>query len=314
MQRLEGVRVSRYALARILLFFPTLWGLLTLVFFLNRAMPGDPVEIMLGENAAPARRVEMRHALGLDRPLAVQYGDYLAGLATGRLGRSLRTGRPVSAELADAFPRTLELGCCAMLLACLVAVPLGTAASRRPGGPWDATARFISSAGFSLPSFFLGPLLILAFAVKYPWLPVSGADEPGSIVLPSLALGLPLAALLVRIVRTSVGEEAHREYVRAALARGLREGTAFRRHALRNALLPVVTVAGLQFGAVLTGAIITEKIFRWPGLGTLVLTAITGRDYPVVQGAVLLFAVTVLTVNLGTDLLYARIDPRVRYA
>ncbi len=303
----------RYAAWRLLMFVPTLLGLLTLVFFLNRAMPGDPVDIMLGENAPRAKRAELRHSLHLDEPLPRQYLDYLEGLAAGRLGTSIRSGRPVLEELERAFPLTAELGCAAMVLACLIAFPCGLVAARRKTSLPARAADFYSSAGLSLPSFFLGPLLLMAFAVELPWFPVSGADEPGSLFLPALTLAVPMSALLTRIIKASLGEEEDREYLRTALMKGLSPRTAFRRHALQNAMLPVVTVIGLQFGALLTGAILTEKIFRWPGLGTLVLNAISSRDYPVVQGVVLLFAVVTLLVNLSTDLLYAWLDPRVRY-
>lgn len=305
--------MRRYLSTRILLFLPTLWGLLTLVFLLNRAMPGDPVDLMLGESAPPETRRELRAALHLDEPLLFQYASYLGDLCTGHLGRSIRTGRPVSRELGRAFPRTFELGTAALLLALLTAFPLGTLAARYPGGRLDAAVRFWTSAGLSLPSFFIGPLLLLLLAVELPIFPISGADEPLSVVLPAVTLSIPLSAVLARILRASLREESGRDYLRAVLVKGLSEGRAFRAHALPNALLPVITVAGLQFGALLTGAILTEKIFRWPGLGTLVLTAITSRDYPVVQGAVLLFAVVTLLANLATDLAYAWADPRVRY-
>ncbi len=305
--------MRRYAAWRLLMFVPTLLGLLTLVFFLNRAMPGDPVDIMLGENAPLEKQAELRHVLHLDEPLTRQYVDYLAGLATGHLGTSIRNQEPVIEELDRAFPQTARLGCSAMLLACLIAFPFGLIAARRKNCLSARTVNFYSSAGLSLPSFFLGPLLLMAFAVELPWFPVSGADEPGSLFLPALTLAVPMSALLTRIIKASLGEEEDREYMRTALMKGLSNRSAFRKHALQNAMLPVVTVIGLQFGALLTGAILTEKIFRWPGLGTLVLNAISGRDYPVVQGVVLLFAVVTLLVNLSTDLLYAWLDPRVRY-
>jgi peptide/nickel transport system permease protein len=305
--------LARYVARRLLLFIPTLWGLLTFVFILNRAMPGDPVDLMLGEGAPVEKREDLRKALGLDRPLLVQYAGYFGELASLNLGRSIRTQRPVTEELRAAFPLTLELGLSALVFAALVAFPLGLLSARKPGGAWDRFSRFYTSAGLSLPSFFVGPLLLLALAIELPWFPVSGADEPGSLVLPAVTLALPLSALVARILRASLLEESGKEYLRTARIKGLSEGEVLRRHALRNALLPVSTVLGLQFGALLTGAILTEKIFRWPGLGTLVLTAITSRDYPVVQGAVLLFALVTLAATLATDLCYGLIDPRVRY-
>ena len=302
-----------YLLRRLGLFLPTLLGVITVVFFLGRALPGDPVQLMLGESAPPQRKAELRRALHLDEPLAAQYFSYLGGLARGRLGDSLRTGRPVAREIFEAFPRTLELGSAALGLACLLALPLGVLAARRPGGKADAVARVFSTAGLSLPSFFAGPVLLLAFAVWWPVLPVSGADEPGAFLLPCLTLALPLAALLTRLLRASLGEEARAEYLKTARMKGLGEERILWVHALRNASLPVVTALGLQFSAVLTGAILTEKVFRWPGLGTLVLRAIASRDYPVLQGAVLLFALVALLSTLLTDLAYGLLDPRVRH-
>lgn len=306
--------MRRYLFKRLVLFIPTLLGLLTFVFLLGRTLPGDPVDVMLGENAAPEARAALRRALRLDEPLLAQYGGYLGDLARGHLGASLRTGRPVSTELAEAFPRTGELGLAALALACCAALPMGLAAARRPGGRTDLAVRAFTTAGLSLPSFFLGPLLLLGLAVLWPLFPVSGADEPGSLVLPAVTLALPLAAVMTRVLRASLVAESGKDYLQTARMKGLSEAEAFRAHALRNALLPPLTVLGLQAGAVLTGAIIAERIFRWPGMGTLVVTAIKSRDYPVVQGAVLAFALTVLLTSLAADLLYAWADPRVRYA
>ncbi len=286
---------------------------MTLVFLLNRALPGDPVDMMLGESAPVEKRAALRQALRLDEPLWKQYGGYLGDLCTGHLGTSLRTGRPVAREIGEALPRTLQLGLSALLLACLMAFPAGLCAARRPGGKADRATALFTTAGLSLPSFFLGPVFLLLFAVELRWFPVSGADEPGSWFLPAVTLALPLSALLTRVLRASVLEETAQEYLLTARMKGLGEGRVLWVHALRNALLPVLTVLGLQFGAVLTGAILTEKIFRWPGLGTLVLRAIASRDYPVVQGAVLLFAAVAVGANLLTDAAYGWADPRVRH-
>ncbi len=300
-----------YLLGRLLLAVPTLLGVAALVFLLGHALPSDPAEVMLGERAAPAELATLRHEMGLDRPLAVQFAGYLTDLSRGDLGRSLRTRRPVARELTAAFPLTARLGLTALLLALALALPAGAAAARWPGGGLDRAALFFSTAGLSLPSFFLGPLLLLAFAVARPWFPISGPDEPGAVVLPALTLAVPLAAYLSRVVRASLREESARDYLRAARARGLSENRAFFRHAFQNALPPVATVAGLQLGAVLTGAVIAEKVFRWPGMGTLVLTAIGSRDYPVVQGVLLVFAVVTVAANLASDLAVAALDPRV---
>lgn len=301
-----------YLLGRLLLAVPTLLGVVTLVFLLGHALPSDPAEVMLGERAAPEQKAQLRREIGLDKPLAVQYARYLGELAHGDLGHSLRTGRLVSTELASAFPLTVRLGLTALLLALALALPLGGAAARWSGGALDRAALAFTTAGLSLPSFFLGPVLLLAFAVWRPWFPVSGSDEPGAIVLPALTLAVPLAAFLARVVRASLREESSRDYLRAARARGLSEDTAFFRHALKNGLPPVATVVGLQLGAVLTGAVVAEKVFRWPGMGTLVLTAIGSRDYPVIQGVILAFAGVYVAANLTADLAVAALDPRVR--
>jgi len=302
-----------YMLKRVLQGIVTLLGAVTLVFFLARALPGDPVDLMLGEHATAESRIALREALHLDDGLAVQYIRTLSGLSRMDLGTSLRTGRPVREELLRAFPLTLFLGGTALLWACLFAFPFGTLAALRPESRADGFLRLLSTAGLALPSFLVGPLLLLAFAVLLPLFPISGADETGALILPSLTLSVPLGALLSRMVRASILQEAGREYVRTARAKGLGPVRTFVRHALRNAMLPILTLVGLQFGTVLTGAVITEKIFRWPGLGTLILTSIESRDYPVVQGTVLLFAAVYIATNLLTDLAYAWVDPRVHH-
>lgn len=284
----------------------------TAVFLLLHLVPGDPVAMMLGEGAEAAEAERLRADLGLDRPLAAQYLSYLAGLARGDLGDSLHFRRPVAALLGETLPATLELALAAMAAAIAVALPLGLLAASRRGRPTDRLARGFALVGVSMPSFWLGPLLILLFSIQLGWLPVSGRGGVASLVLPAATLGLGLAALLTRMIRTSVAEELARPYVTTALAKGLSRREALWRHALPNALIPVVTVLGLQFGSLLTGAILTETIFAWPGLGRLLIQSIRLRDYPLVQGAVLLIAGIYLLVNLATDLLYARLDPRVR--
>jgi len=300
-------------LARRLAWTPvTALAVATAVFLLLHLVPGDPVAMMLGEGAEAAEAERLRAELGLDRPLAAQYLSYLGGLARGDLGESLHFRRPVAALLGETLPATLELALAAMAAAIAVALPLGLLAASRRGRPADRLARGFALVGVSMPSFWLGPLLILLFSIQLGWLPVSGRGGAASLVLPALTLGLGLAALLTRMVRTSVAEELARPYVTTALAKGLSRREALWRHALPNALIPVVTVLGLQFGSLLTGAILTETIFAWPGLGRLLIQSIRLRDYPLVQGAVLLIAGIYLLVNLATDLLYARLDPRVR--
>lgn len=287
-------------------------GVATLVFLLIHLVPGDPVDALLGESARPADREAMRQALGLDRPLAEQYAGYLAGLARLDLGVSLRDQRPVTAILAERLPATAVLAAAALALAVVIAVPLGVLAARHRGDAIDSGAMAFSLLGVSLPNFWLGPLLILVFSLWLGWTPVSGDDGPRSLILPALTLGTGLAAILARMVRASVLEVLNEDYIRTARAKGLSEAAVLRRHALANAWLPVLTLLGLQLGGLLGGAVITETVFAWPGIGSLLVEAIGARDYPVVQGAVLLISVTYVLINILTDVAYARADPRVR--
>ena len=312
---------------------PLLWVVSTLVFALIHGIPGDPVDFMVGENATLDRKAELTAAYGLDRPLFVdggalagpgslparlgraawdtQYAGFYRGLFSGEL-RSLHTRRPVWETLGERLPRTLQLAGTALMVAVLLAVPLGTIAAWRRGTWIDHASMGMALVGVSMPNFWLGPLLILVFAVELGWLPVSGATAPGSIVLPAVTLGLGMSAILTRITRASVLETLHADFVRTARAKGVSEMRALFRHALRAALLPVLTIVGLQFGALLTGSIITEEIFGWPGLGREVIQAIRSRDFPMVQGCVLLIAATYVIVNTATDIAYALADPRVR--
>jgi len=287
-------------------------GVSTLVFLLLHLVPGDPVEALLGESARPADRAALRAALGLDQPLWEQYGRYLSGLMRLDLGESFQEQRPVAAILAERLPATLLLAAAALLLALLLAIPLGVLAARHRGGPIDGAAMGFSLLGISLPNFWLGPLLILVFSLWLGWTPVSGLDGPASLVLPAVTLGTALAAILARMVRASVLEVLGEDYIRTARAKGLSEAAVLRRHALRNAWLPVLTLIGLQLGSVLGGAVITETVFAWPGIGSLLVEAIQARDYPVVQGCVLLISVLYVLVNTLTDLAAARADPRIR--
>lgn len=306
--------MGRVVLRRLLAAVPTMLVVATLVFALVHLIPGDPVEMMLGEGAQPADVEALRARLGLDRPLAVQYGSFLAGLARLDLGDSLHFDRPVATLLGESFPATAELAFAAMAAALLLSLPLGVVAAYRKGSWIDRAARFFSLAGVSMPNFWLGPLAILLFSIHFDLFPVSGRSGWRSLVLPALTLGLALAALLTRMIRSALAEELGKPYLVTARAKGLSEMRVVGLHALRNALVPVVTVVGLQFGALLTGAILTETIFSWPGLGRLLIQAIRLRDYPLVQGCVLLISVTYVVVNLVTDLVYAWIDPRIRVA
>ncbi len=305
--------VLRFLARRLLLTVPVLLGVATLVFALIHLVPGDPAQAMLGEGAAPDDVAELRTRLGLDRPLLEQYGLFMRGLVQGDLGSSFRTGQPVLAMIVERVPATAELALAAMAAAILFAIPLGVAAAVWRGTFVDWSAMTLALAGISLPNFWLGPVLAIVFAVELGWLPVSGRGGLSSLALPALSLGAALAAILARMTRASLLDELQELYVRAARARGASRSRAVLLHALGNSLIPVVTIAGLQFGAVLTGAVITETIFAWPGIGRLLIQSISFRDYPMVQGCILLIAVTYVGVNLATDVMYGVLDPRIRY-
>lgn len=304
MLHLLGVRLGAALLVML--------GACTLVFLLIHLIPGDPVEAMLGETARAADREAMRSALGLDAPLWRQYLDYLAGLVRLDLGVSLREQRPVASILAERLPPTLILAGASLLLAVVIAVPLGVLAASHQQGGLDGLAMGFSLLGMAVPNFWLGPLLILVFSLWLGWTPISGMRLPEGLILPAVTLGTGLAAVLARMVRNSLLEVMGEDYLRTARAKGLAETAVLRRHALRNAWLPVLTLLGLQLGALLGGAVITETIFAWPGIGSLLVEAIQARDFPVVQGAVLLIAALYVAVNTATDLAYVVVDPRVR--
>jgi peptide/nickel transport system permease protein len=306
-------RMGRYIVRRLLLTVPVLLGVATLVFALLHLVPGDPAEAMLGEAAPSADLDELRTRLGLDRPLPVQYRDFLRGLARGDLGTSFRYGTPVAGEIGQRLGPTLLLALVAMAVAILMAVPLGVLGALFRGTWIDHTAMTLSLAGIAMPTIWLGPVLAMIFAVGLGWLPVSGSGTWRHLVLPAVTLGAALAAVTARMTRASLADELREVYVRAARARGLSRARAVTHHAFRNSLIPIVTILGLQIGAVLTGTIITETIFSWPGVGRLLIQAINVRDYPLVQGCILLISVTYVTMNLVVDVLYAWLDPRIRY-
>ena len=289
-------------------------GVATLVFLLLHLAPGDPVEAMLGESASAADRAALRTAMGLDAPLPTQWLGYVRGLLHGDLGLALGSQHPVSGLILARLPQTALLAISALVLALALALPLGLRAALRPGGGWDRVTSALAVLGMSLPSFVLGPLLMMAFAVWLGWLPVSGSDEAATLVLPALTLGLALAAPLARMVRVAVGETLREPFILAAHARGLSGPRVLWRHALRNAALPVLTLVGMQLGALLGGAVVTEMVFGWAGIGQLVLEAIQRRDYPLVQGCVLTISLSYVAINLLTDVLYQVADPRVRAA
>jgi ABC-type dipeptide/oligopeptide/nickel transport system permease component len=303
----------RYISIRLLFALPALWLILTMVFLLAHIVPGDPVAQMLGEGARAEDLTQLRHALGLDLPLPVQYGRYLSGVLHGNLGESFRFQQPVLKVVAEHYPATLELAAVALLICALIGIPAGVLAAHKRGERTDHTVAVLTLFGLSVPNFALGPVLILLFSVVLGWLPVSGRGGISHLILPAFTLGAALAAILTRMVRTSVIEELSADYVRTARAKGVSESGVLFRHALRNALIPILTILGLQFGSLLAGTIVTESIFSWPGIGRLAVQAIGARDYPLLQGCILLIAVSYVFVNLLTDLVYAVVDPRVRF-
>ena len=296
-----------------MLLLPTFLGALSLVFALIHLIPGDPVEAMLGETATAADKEAMRQSLGFDRPLLVQYQSFLVNLAAGDLGRSLYEPASVAHIIGARLPATLQLALCAMIAAVFIAFPLGTLAAIRRGGWIDRSALTFSLLGLSLPNFWLGPLLMIVFSIQLGWTPVSGRGGLSHLFLPALTLGLGMAAILVRIVRASLLQVMHQDYVQTARAKGLKESRVWLKHVSRNALLSVITIMSLQFGGLLAGSLITETIFSWPGIGRLTVQAIQTRDYPLVQGCVLVIATSYILINFVTDLLYKWVDPRVNY-
>jgi peptide/nickel transport system permease protein len=305
--------MARYLIRRLLLTIPVILGVATLVFALIHLVPGDPAQAMLGETAPQADVVKLRHSLGLDQPLLTQYRTFMIGLARGDLGTSFRYNAPVTAQIREKFPNTATLAMAAMCFAIIFAIPLGILAAVFRGTFVDHAAMTIALAGISMPNFWLGPLLAIVFAVRLGWLPVSGTGGLSHLILPAVTLGAALSAILARMTRASLLEELRELYVLAARARGLSGMRAVVKHAFRNSLIPIVTIIGLQFGAVLTGTIITETIFAWPGLGRLLIQAISFRDYPLIQGCILFIAITYVAMNLLTDLTYGFLDPRIRF-
>jgi ABC-type dipeptide/oligopeptide/nickel transport system permease component len=304
--------VFRYLLARILYTLPVIWLVVSIVFLLIHLVPGDPIQQMLGEGVPATDLEAVRHTYGLDLPLHHQYISYWKGVLGGNLGTSIRYGQGVTRLLSQRYPYTLQLTLAALAVAVLVSIPAGVRSARRRNRWDDRTISVVSLFGLSFPNFALGPILILLFSIKLGWLPVSGSGAFANLGLPAITMGSALAAILTRMVRTSMLEELSQDYVRTARAKGLTETTVVYRHALRNALIPVVTVLGLQFGALLAGAIVTETIFSWPGIGRLTIQAISNRDYYLVQGCILAIGLTYVGVNLLTDLVYSMVNPRIR--
>lgn len=301
-----------FLLRRVLWTLPIMLGVLTLVFFLIHLIPGDPVDLMLGEQALAIDRQHLREQLGLDRPIAAQYFRYLGSTLSGDMGRSLHSRRPVTELILERLPATVELMLGAMAVAFAIALPLGILAAVYHGRWLDRAASLFAVLGVAMPNFWLGPLLVLVFSIHFDLLPVSERGGPAHLVLPAVTLGTALAALLSRMTRTSLVEVLGEDYIRSARAKGLSQARVILVHALRNALIPMITVAGLQIGVLLSGAIITESIFDWPGIGSLLLEGIYQRDFPLVQGSVLFIATSYVLINLATDMLYGWVDPRIR--
>jgi len=302
----------RYLLHRLLYTLPVIWLVVSIVFLLIHFVPGDPIQQMLGEGAASADMESARHAYGLDVPLGRQYLNYWKGVLHGDLGPSLRFNQGVSKLIAQRYPYTLQLTLAALLVAILLAIPAGVRSARHRNQWDDRALSVVSLFGLSFPNFALGPVLILLFSIQLGWLPVSGSGSWLHLILPAITMGGALAAILTRMVRTSMLEELGQDYIRTARAKGLPERTVVYRHALRNAMIPIVTVLGLQFGALLAGAIVTETIFSWPGIGRLTVQAIANRDYYLVQGCILAIGLTYVAVNFLTDFVYSIVNPRIR--
>lgn len=301
-------------LKRLINFFIVVFGVLLLTFLLIHLVPGDPVEVMLGDSANVADRAALRTNLGLNQPLFQQFGTYLVKLAHGDFGRSIHTQMPIIELLKVRYPATLKLALLSLCIGLVIGVPLGVFAALKAGHWQDLVVTIVSVRLSAMPAFWLGPVLMLIFAVWLGWLPVSGMDEKSSIVLPAVTLGFGLSAILTRMTRTSLLEVLNDDYIRTARAKGLSEKTVVLRHALRAALLPIITIVGLQMGSLLAGTVITETIFSWDGIGRLLVESIEKRDYPVTQACVLMVALSYVVVNFITDVLYQLADPRVRHA
>ena len=307
-----------HGVRRLLLALSVVWLVVSLVFLLIHLVPGDPVLQMLGDGASPADVVALRHQLGLDQPLGQQYVNYWNGVLHGSLGSSIRLHETVLRLVVERYPYTIALTLASLVLALALALPAGILAATGRGRWRDPVLSVVSLGGLSVPGLVLGPVLILVFSIRLGWLPVSGASGSGRgidwryLVLPAVAMGSSLAAILTRMVRTAMLEELGQDYIRTARAKGLTEAAVVWRHALPNALVPIITVVGLQFGALLAGAVVTETIFSWPGLGRLVVSAIANRDYALVQGCLLTIGLTYVLVNLLTDTVYTWVNPRMR--
>jgi ABC-type dipeptide/oligopeptide/nickel transport system permease component len=312
--------MRQYILRRLLILPVTVFGASVLVFMVLHLVPGNPAQVIAGADAPPATVEAITRELGLDKPLPEQYWNYLKHTLQGDLGRSLRSKRPVADDIRDALPNTLRLAVLAAVITPLIAIPLGILAAAKQGTPLDTGVTFLATIGITMPTFATGLILIFVFGVRFGWLPISGIGGPiwtldglKHVLLPAIALSLGSIAVVARLSRSALLEVLNQDYIRTARAKGLRDRQVVLRHGLKNALLPIVTVFGLQIGGLLSGAVVTETVFAWPGIGRLAVSAIAGRDFPVIQGCLLVVATLFVLVNLAVDLLYAVIDPRIHY-
>ncbi|MGY4707226.1 nickel ABC transporter permease [Candidatus Bipolaricaulota sp. J31] len=305
--------MAQYIIRRVLLIFPVLFGVALLVFSIIRLIPGDPAEAMAGPHATRELVERIRKDFGLDQPLHIQFFRFMAGLLRGDLGRSIRTQRPVLLEIWERLPHTMELAAVSMLIATVFGMAAGIVSAAKPYSLFDHLGMFLALVGISMPVFWLGLMLMLLFSLKLGWLPAAGRGTLAHLVLPSVTLAAASMALIARMTRSSLLEVLRQEYIVTAKAKGLPERKVLFRHALKNALIPVITIIGLRFGTLLSGAVLTETVFAWPGVGRLMVDSISARDYPVVQGAVLVLALSFVFINLLVDLLYGVFNPRIRY-
>lgn len=303
----------RYLAQRLAASIVTLWGVSLIVFLMVRLLPGDPARMIAGLLASEEETTRIRVQLGLTEPIHVQYGIFMSRLVRGNLGVSARTSRPVASEVLERLPNTLRLVVASSVVATAVGMAAGVMSAARPYSLFDDGLSVVALFGISMPVYWLGLMLIIVFAIQLNWLPAAGADQPGSLVMPALTLGAFSMAIVARMTRSSLLEVLNQDYVRTARSKGVRETVVIIRHALRNALIPIITAAGLQFGSLLGGAVLTESVFGWPGMGQLLVDSIFSRDYPVVQGIVLTFSTLFIATNLVVDLLYAYVDPRIHY-
>lgn len=302
-----------YIIRRLLIALPTVLGVLVIVFAMVRLAPGDPAVFLAGEFASQEELARIRERLGLNRSQPEQFVIFMTNLVRGDLGRSTRTGRPVATELRERFPNTLELALAAIVVALLIGIPAGILSATRPNTPLDYGVTIFSLIGVSMPVFWFGLLAILYFSVRLGWFPVIGRGTLAHLVLPAVTLGVSSMAIITRMTRSSMLEILNQDFIRTARSKGLKQRSVVNKHALRNALIPVVTVGGLEFGTLIAGAVLTETVFSWPGVGRLLVDSILARDYPVVQGAVLVISVSFILINLLVDLAYGLVDPRIRY-